>query len=212
MRIAITQRVEWVQGYNERRDCLDQQWAALLEQLAIDAVAVPNNLSDPAAWLARQDVAGLVLTGGNDLAHLIDASRSAPERDATELALLSWAACHWLPVLGVCRGMQMLNHFLGGGLVPVVNHVAVRHSVSALSDDPLFSAYREVNSFHGWGVGVGTLAPELSAQVCAGDGTVEAFTHKQLPWTGLMWHPEREAPFNPLDLQLIRTLFESRNT
>ncbi|UXZ21263.1 gamma-glutamyl-gamma-aminobutyrate hydrolase family protein [Pseudomonas sp. YeP6b] len=212
MRIAITQRVEWVQSYNERRDCLDQQWSALLEILGIDAVAVPNKLKDPAAWLARQNVGGLLLTGGNDLAHLVDALRSAPERDATELALLSWAASNQIPVLGVCRGMQMLNHFLGGALMPVANHSAVKHSVSALNDDPLFSSYREVNSYHRWGIGASDLALGLCAQVRAGDDTVEAFTHNQLPWVGVMWHPEREVPFSSLDIQLIRKLFESRNT
>lgn len=212
MRIAMTQRVEWVQGYNERRDCLDQQWASLLEQLALDTVAVPNNLKYPVAWLERQQVGGLILTGGNDLSHLRDASRSAPERDATELALLSWAACNQLPVLGICRGMQVLNHFLGGAVVPVPNHVAIRHPVAVVGDDPLFSAYREVNSFHGWGIGPNDLAFGLSAQVCADDGTVEAFTHKELPWVGLMWHPEREVPFNSFDSQLISKLFESRNT
>lgn len=211
MRIAVTQRVEWVLGYNERRDCLDQQWATLLEQLDLDMIAVPNGLKDPQGWAARQQVAGLVLTGGNDLAHLPGASRSAPERDSTERALLSLASRNQLPVLGVCRGMQMLNVFLGGSLIPVANHVAVRHSVSALNDNPLFKAYREVNSFHDWGIGEGDLAPDLSAQVCAGDGTIEAFTHHHLPWTGLMWHPEREISFNPLDIQLIRKLFETRN-
>ncbi|WP_339071124.1 gamma-glutamyl-gamma-aminobutyrate hydrolase family protein [Pseudomonas idahonensis] len=211
MRIAVTQRVEWVQDYNERRDCLDQQWAVLLEQFAADAVAVPNGLHDPQGWVARQQVAGLVLTGGNDLDCLPSASRSAPERDATEAALLAWAVRTRLPVLGVCRGMQMLNHFLGGSLTPVAGHIGARHAVTALRDDPRFSAYRVVNSFHGWGMRTVDLAPELLAQVCAEDGTVEAFTHNHLPWIGLMWHPEREAPFSPLDTQLVRQLFESGN-
>ena len=209
MRIAVTQRVEWIEGYGERRDCLDQQWSVLLESLGIDVVPVPNSLTAPQAWLERQRVAGIILTGGNDLAHLPGAARSAPERDATETALLSSAALQRLPVLGVCRGMQMLNHFLGGGLAPVPNHIAVRHAVRALNNDGFFSGYREVNSFHGWGMQISDLAPEVSAQVCAIDGTVEAFTHDHLPWVGLMWHPEREAPFHILDTELIRKLFES---
>lgn len=211
MRIAITQRVEWVQGYHERRDCLDQQWSLLLESLGFDAVAVPNGLRDPQAWLARQHVAGLILTGGNDLAHLPQASRPSPERDATESALLAWALSARLPVLGVCRGMQMLNHFLGGGLVPVQGHIACRHEVGALTDDARFKAYREVNSFHGWGLMAPQLAPDLQAHLCASDHTIEAVTHAQLPWVGVMWHPERETPTSVLDAQLIRQLFEPRN-
>jgi len=212
MRVAITQRVEQIAGHGELRDCLDQRWAALLEELGIDLVAVPNGLAQPQDWLERQQVAGLILSGGNDLSHLPGASNASMARDRTEQALLTLARSRQLPVLAVCRGMQMLNHFLGGGLRPVSGHVGCMHAVSAIGTDELFAAYSEVNSFHNWGIARVDLAPGLLARVQADDGSVEAAVHETLPWTGVMWHPERPSANAEQDATLIRHLFSSKDT
>ncbi|MHA6194160.1 gamma-glutamyl-gamma-aminobutyrate hydrolase family protein [Pseudomonas wadenswilerensis] len=210
MRIAITQRVEQVVGHGERRDCLDQYWPALLEGLGIDAVPVPNGLADPGAWLLRQGIQGLILSGGNDLAHLPAASNSAAERDATETALLTLAQSRRLPVFGVCRGLQMLNHFLGGKLISLSGHAGCMHSVFPLGIDERFERYVEVNSFHNWGIAPNTLAPSLLAKVRAADGSIEAVTHEYLPWIGIMWHPERPSTNVDADSHLIRHLFSCK--
>lgn len=207
MRIAITQRVERIAGYDEQRDCLDQRWSTLLEALDIDLVPVPNGLSCVSGWFERQNVAGLILSGGNDLSHLPGASNASPERDATEASLLACARDTKLPVLAVCRGMQMLNHFLGGKLTPLTGHVNCLHPISVSANAPLLAAYRQVNSFHSWGIKPEDLAENLLAQAWADDGSIEAFVHDQLPWTAIMWHPERPSANAIHDAQLIRKLF-----
>ncbi|WP_439856377.1 gamma-glutamyl-gamma-aminobutyrate hydrolase family protein [Pseudomonas yamanorum] len=212
MRIAITQRVERIPGYDEQRDCLDQRWSALMEKLGIDLVPVPNGMSSVGGWFERQNVAGLILSGGNDLTHLPGAANTSPERDSTEVALLEKASNMNLPVLAVCRGMQMLNHFLGGSLTPLPNHVNCNHAIHALAQAPLMAAYRQVNSFHGWGIQPGDLADNLLAQAWADDGSIEAFVHNQLPWTAIMWHPERPSANAILDAKLIRQRFFSKET
>ncbi|MEA5446312.1 gamma-glutamyl-gamma-aminobutyrate hydrolase family protein [Gammaproteobacteria bacterium AB-CW1] len=206
-RIGVTQRVEVVASYGERRDCLDQQWGGLLKQLGFLLVPVPNGLSEPGAWLEVMGLDGFILSGGNDLAHLPDASRPAPERDATETAILDYAKHRQMPVLGVCRGLQMMNVYLGGSLVPVEGHVATRHSVTPVAGESLFSAYSEVNSFHDWGIAPEGLAETLSPGVRCQDGTIEAARHTSLPWASVMWHPERESPFLKADLELLQTIF-----
>lgn len=210
--IGITQRVEVFPDHYERRDCLDQGWTALFERLDCDLLPIPNNHSDIVSWAKRKQLDGLVLSGGNDLAHLPSAQHIAPERDTTEQALLDWASKVMIPVLGVCRGMQMLNVWLGGKLEPVVGHVACRHLVwpcenIQLSYAELFGYY-EVNSFHNWCITPSGLAVNLVPYVKASDGSIEAFMHATLPWVGVMWHPERNnEDSTALDLALLQYLF-----
>jgi len=212
MRIAITQRVEWIPGYDEQRDCLDQRWTTLMEPLGIDLIPVPNGMAAPGGWLERQNVAGLILSGGNDLAHLPGAANASPERDITETTLLIKARSMNLPVLAVCRGMQMLNHFLGGSLTSLPGHVNCTHAIYASAQAPLMAEYRQVNSFHSWGIPPGDLAENLLAQAWADDGSIEAFVHSQFPWAAIMWHPERPSVNSAIDAKLIRQLFFCKDT
>lgn len=209
MRLAISQRVDVVAGYGERRDALDQAWHALLEQVGGVALPVPNRPSLVLPWLEQSQPEGVVLTGGNDLAQLPNASNPAPERDATELKLLAYAQANRLPVLAVCRGAQMMNLYLGGQLSAVGGHVAQRHPVHVNDALPMLFGLTEVNSFHAWGLKPEELNPACRSAATALDGTVEAFVHTDLPWIGLLWHPEREsAPYIQQDLAVLRHLFE----
>lgn len=208
MRLAISQRVEVVASYGERRDALDQAWHPLLAQIGAVGLPVPNTPANLPAWLNAVQPQGLVLTGGNDLADLPDASNPALERDATERALLEYASQHQLPVLAVCRGAQLMNVFLGGRLMPVSGHVARRHALRLTDESPLFTGLNEVNSFHAWGIGQQDLAKSCRVAALADDGSVEAYTHQSLPWIGVLWHPEREQePYCPQDLTVLRHLF-----
>lgn len=208
MRIGITQRVEVFSSYAERRDCLDQQWFRFLESLRFTPIPVPNHLMDVRQWALDVGLEGLVLSGGNDLAHLPDANNVAPERDHTEAELLCWAGKHEIPTIGVCRGLQMMYVWLGGGLVPVSGHTAVRHSLSPTTQaSGLFRQFTEVNSFHNWGVSQNGMPHDLVPQCVSPEGDVEAFRHVSLPWAGIMWHPEREAPFSESDRQFFHHIF-----
>jgi len=208
-RIGITQRVERVLDHGENRDCLDQNWTRLSEHLQLDLIPIPNAHTNIVDWARRQSLDGLILSGGNDLVHLPGADKPAPERDASERALLNWASKDSLPVLGVCRGMQMINVFLGGVLSPVQGHVACHHIVTSCSDTSLFSTIGNVNSFHNWGIQQSGLAHELNALVLASDNTVEAFRHSELPWFGIMWHPEREnGNSHAIDSALLKAIFK----
>lgn len=208
MRLGITQRVDVVAAYGERRDCLDQQWQVLFDQLGHQLIPVPNRLKAPEAWAEKLALEGLVLTGGNDLADLPGAAKPAPERDYTETQLLVWAERTGYPVLGVCRGLQLINIWQGGTLTRVDGHVACRHALTACGDElPGLEGRSEVNSFHAWGVPGDGLGQDLLALARVQDGFVEALRHRIRPWLGIMWHPERESPFSPQDLELLAGLF-----
>lgn len=200
-RIGITQRVDTVRG--ERRDALDQAWHSILDDLGWLGVPLPNS-GDPGMLCQELALDAILLTGGNDIDALDGAQDSAPERDSFEASLLDHAAAHALPVFGVCRGAQFLNHHLGGRLEPIEGHVRVQHAVHG----PWGRA--RVNSYHGYGIAPDGLAQPLQAMATDDDGHVEAFQHTDLPWAGIFWHPEREEGLLPEDRQLLEAILGGR--
>lgn len=210
MRVGITQRVEYIAENSEARDCLDQRWSELLDILEMTIVPIPNTLINIEGWLEDVCCDAYILTGGNDLADLPDAKNVSKQRDKTEIALLKHAQACGLPVIGVCRGFQLINVFLGGKLDKVSGHVATRHSVRLCFDQDDQPDSRTVNSFHEWGISINSLAKQLIPCAFDIDNYVESARHEELNWLGIMWHPEREENIQPLDIKLIRKLFDVR--
>ncbi len=194
--VAVTQRVMVVPEYGERRDCLDQAWPAFLAKCGLTSLALPNVLEAALALCEITKVGGVVLTGGNDLEQC---GGDAPERDAVEFALLDWAQKRELPVLGVCRGMQVIQRRFGIDLHRVEGHVA-RRKIIRVEGEP-----REVNSFHHFAALESR--PPLNTWAIADDGVVKAVRHGTQPITGIMWHPERCRPFLSADVELFREVF-----
>ena len=207
-RIGITQRVEAAPGSRETRDCLDQRWTPLLENLGLLPIPLANQTPEPTAYLEALALDGIILSGGNDLSDAPGARSAAPERDRFERAALAWALEGHRPVLGVCRGMQAINVFLGGQLGPLTGHAGTRHRICTVADAGLgWPESFEVNSYHDFGIASNQLAPDLMVLARSQDGSTEACRHRSATCIGIMWHPEREAPTNTLDLDLLRTLF-----
>jgi putative glutamine amidotransferase len=194
--VGVTQRVSVVPAYGERRDCLDQAWTRFLGVCGLVPVLLPNVAEAALALCQRPGLCGLVLTGGNDLAVL---GGDAPERDAVEDALLDFAEQSRLPVLGICRGMQVIQQRFAVPLHRVEGHVAHRQ-VIRIDDEP-----QDVNSYHRFAAF--DSRPPLEVWAVAGDGVVKAIRHSAQPITGIMWHPERRAPFSPADVKLFRLVF-----
>ena len=154
---------------------------------------------------------GICFSGGGDIAPehygAVDSENVCenvvPARDATELAAARQALDADLPILGICRGFQLINVALGGTLaMDVKGHQATGDDVieHRLAADPgtklarATSAERlRVNSRHHQAVTADRLAPPLRATV-RHDGLIEAFESKEHSWVvGVQWHPERTA-------------------
>jgi gamma-glutamyl-gamma-aminobutyrate hydrolase PuuD len=191
--VGVTQRVSVVPAYGERRDCLDQSWTKFLAACGLLPVLLPNVTEVALALCEGSGIAGLVLTGGNDLAAL---GGDAPERDAVDNALLDLAERRKLPVLGVCRGMQVIQQRFAIPLRRAEGHVTQRQ-VIRINGEP-----KEVNSYHHFAAF--DTRPPLDVWAVAEDGVVKAIRHSAQPMTGIMWHPERSAPFSPADVVLFR--------
>lgn len=141
----------------------------------------------------------LILSGGNDIGEY-------PARDATERYLLSWAEAKRMPVLGICRGLQMMAVCAGVDLVRKEGHVGSRHQLVLPAGNDEWPA--NVNSYHNWGLASCPAGFEITAQ--AEDGSIEAIRHIGLPWEGWMWHPEREVQFFPQDIKRLKRLLRGQ--
>jgi len=194
--VFATQRVDMIPGRDERRDALDQRWAEFLISIGCVTVPVPNNMDAAKALLASVMPDGILLSGGNSPAEY---DGDAPKRDDTDILMLDHAVRNNTPLFGVCRGMQSAIIYFGGTLRHVPGHVATRHDISG-------AVSRNVNSYHS--LAVDKLPNCFDVLAEAGDGVIEAVRHKNLPILAIMWHPEREQPFDGSDLQLIQKFLE----
>ena len=190
-RVGITQRVTYVGAYNESRDCLDQRWPILLLDLGFIPVPLPNvEPKNVSLLLDNQYLDFIILSGGNSISILDKkASDISPQRDKFEEALLEEVMLRNIKIFAVCRGMQMVNLQLGGSLIRIEKHVAVRHDIIALESNYNFPI--NVNSYHEWGIGKKDLASKLKPLAVDTLGNIEACINKQKNILGIMWHPER---------------------
>lgn len=167
--------------------------------------------------LSLQPYDGLLLPGGEDVdpRHygrpdlLAQVETSSYEQDAFELSLAQSALSKGIPILGVCRGFQVLNVAHGGTLVPRLSGSTEHFNLQA-NDDPahrstpvhslrvapasrLFTVVEsertEVNSIHRGGIE--DLGQGLRATAWADDGVIEAIESEDGPWRhAVLFHPE----------------------
>ncbi|MGX1473280.1 UNVERIFIED_CONTAM: putative glutamine amidotransferase [Streptomyces canus] len=178
------------------------------------AMLPPDAPEHAAATVARLD--GLVVAGGPDVEPVHYGAAPDPRtgpparaRDTWELALIEAALAAGVPLLGICRGMQLLNVALGGTLVQHIDgHAEVpgvfgRHPVKPVPGTlygDLAPEETSVPTYHHQAVD--RLGEGLLASAYAPDGTVEAVELPGPPWVlGVQWHPEMGT-----DLRVMRGL------
>ncbi|ABV86731.1 peptidase C26 [Shewanella pealeana ATCC 700345] len=201
--VGVTQRVDNIEHYFERRDCLDQRWSDFFNRLGYLVIPLPNIAKERVSKLCdKLQLDAILLSGGNSIAELNPSAKdSAPERDEFEKEIVNYAIQNNIPLVGVCRGMQLLNIHLGGSLCALDGHIATRHAIESPENNQLFN--RIVNSYHAWGIRPQDLALSLNPLAYDDKGNVEAFYSTSEKQLGLMWHPEREEQFNQFDIQII---------
>ena len=181
-------------GARSEERSVGRLYADALLRCGVEPVLCLGGAPDPGAF------GGLLLTGGGDidpaLSNQPDDPRLRPvdvRRDREELALIRAFARAGRPVLGVCRGMQLLNVAFGGTLHPHIDgHDGAPHRVDCASDSLLYALCGDrllVNSYHHQAVQAP--APGMRVTARAPDGTAEGLEHESLPVLGVQWHPER---------------------
>lgn len=195
--ILITQRVEIVHKYNERRDCLDQKWSNFILECGFVPLICPNNLVVTEKLLKKVNISGIILSGGNNL---LKHGGEAPERDILENYLIDYSLKKHLPLIGVCRGMQVIMDYFNMKMVSVENHINKNHTLNYKN------AQITVNSFHS--LGAFETSEEFYVDCKSEDGVLEKIKHKTYSIHGIMWHPERNVPFNDNDIRLFKEIFK----
>ncbi|MEU6808696.1 gamma-glutamyl-gamma-aminobutyrate hydrolase family protein [Streptomyces sp. NPDC046831] len=177
----------------------------------------PDAPEQAAATVARLD--GLVIAGGPDVEPARYGAEPDPRtgppsraRDAWELALVEAALAARVPLLGICRGMQLLNVALGGTLVQHLDgHAEVvgvfgGHPVEPVPGTRYAGLVPErttVPTFHHQAVD--RLGEGLVVAARAEDGTAEAVELPSADWVmGVQWHPEMAE-----DLRVMRGLVQA---
>lgn len=177
---------------------------------------------------------GIILSGGEDIDprfygqdSQLNLGVTIPERDEVEIALVEYALEHQIPLLAICRGIQILNVALGGTLIQDIpsqvekplQHVQKpdrardTHWVTVDRDSKLFRILGEekvrVNSLHHQALDY--VANDLRVVAQASDGIIEAVEHTGAPSfvIGVQWHPESLASSDPLMKKLFSEFIES---
>ena len=171
------------------------------------------------------DAGGLLLTGGPDIApeflrqpipdpSILDKDVD-PARDRWEFAAVDQALARGLPILAICKGMQLFNVALGGTLkLDIPGHKLPEqkdHDVQLLrSDAKAAHRFDKVNSSHHQAVD--SLGQGLAVESwCASDDIIEQIRLQNYPFgLGVQYHPERGAIYDSLFEDFFSRLFENR--
>ena len=160
----------------------------------------------PTMDAAEENVcAGLLLPGGGDIDPALYGAANEGSRDIrrevdeAQLALTDAFVRAGKPILGICKGQQILNVYFGGD---IIQHLAtaplhrgendVVHSCLSLPGswmERLYGRRYPVNSMHHQGVG--RLGKGLRVTSVSEDGAAESLAHESLPIVSVQWHPER---------------------
>lgn len=174
--IGITQRLEQNSTYYEIREALSLEWGELLS----DTDFIPLSYTKP---IEKYNINGVIFSGGNDLSHL-NPNNLSILRDKYEKNIIKYCIKSNIPILGVCRGAQILAYYFKSTLQKMPNHVNKQHTIKFKNQ-----TYK-VNSFHNYCIT--KLGNTLEITAKADDDTIESFKHKKFPIFGMMWHIERE--------------------
>jgi putative glutamine amidotransferase len=212
--------------------CLSKFYVEAVRLAGGVPMLIPAGEPDLSTILERLD--GLIFSGGGDIDPAIYNGVSHPtiynidpERDRFEITLAQLALATDIPILGICRGLEVLLVATGGNLIPhlpdevgeIVIHRAdqmhsIEHSVQIVSESRLAGIIgaTEVKVFSWHHQAASTVPLEWRIVARAADGVIEAIEHKHHPWAiALQWHPELSID-DPLQQRIFQAFITAART
>ena len=205
-KIGITCRITSAENYNEKRDLLAHDWTYYLDSFNdhLQWCMIPNSIRSLSEFLNDWKLDGFILSGGDDI-------NPSTKRDILERQIISNAISKKMPLLGVCRGAQIISSYFGCNIKKSINHVGMNHNlILSKKAQSMFEVDTlEVNSFHKNVIANDQFSRRLEKFAQDEEGNVEMFKVKDNPIWGIMWHPERVGPDKQkkVNNRIIRELF-----
>lgn len=200
-KIAISMGQEYLDKRKEKRDFIDVKIVNFLKICFDCDVYLINNFFNVDSkkknnkyffnFLERHKINIVILSGGQNYGENI-------LRDNTEIQLINYAIKKKIKLIGICRGMQMINLFFKGSLKKIKNHIRTQNTIVSIDK----KNKKKIKCFHG--NGIKTLGLNLDELYRSLDGEIEAFIHKNKNILGIMWHPERNKVFEKSDIKLFK--------
>ena len=213
---------------------MEKNYISVLQAHGAIPFIVPFGTDDEGLSALLDMAQGVLLTGGQDLHPNLygqpkkdSCQTPVPERDTLDSRLFTLAYKKDKAILGICRGLQIINAMLGGTLHQdltengyteichskgATSPVLAKHTVVVTEESSLLpfavGDRFSVNSFHHQGID--GLAPSLSPIVRAEDGLIEAVCDRNKSFLyGVQWHPERDCIDNHANDHIFHAFVEA---
>lgn len=220
---------------NQSLFAISQPYVQAVELAGGAPLIIPPYLPEKALRAAFERLDGLLLSGGGDISPALFGEEDSgllwavdEQRDRTEMMLAQWAQAEQLPLLAICRGIQVLNVSAGGTLIQdIPTQVSTTFSHGIVAGRPMNAIAHPIEVTEGSRLAALVGASEMGvnsahhqaaktvgrgmiATARAPDGIIEALEAPELPFClGVQWHPEVMAGDHPAMRRLFEGLVEA---
>ena len=219
-------------GYDEGKEdrlTVKESYITVVKSAGGIPLLLPPQIDNGDLLSLTNVIDGVLLTGGGDVDPVyfneepdINLRRIDPLRDKFEIELVKLSIKEKIPLLGICKGMQVINIVCGGSVIQHLDSQQIKHDQNAplwypthsvnFSDDSLLGEIFakktiRVNSYHHQILG--KLGEGIEVTARASDNAVEGITAAGHPFLhGVQWHPERMYRNEPDQLNIFKELIK----
>jgi len=166
---------------------LSKDWYEYAKKININLI--PYDYIFSKNRLDQLNFKGVIFSGGNDL-YKLNKKKENAMRDRNEIRLLKYVIARKKPILGVCRGFQLISNYFNTPLIRKPNHVRVNHTLYLKNSKFIKAKALRVNSYHNYCIE--NLSKKFNVVSRHLDNTIEIAENIKKNILCLMFHPERK--------------------